>query len=71
MIGEYSIGGVYVPALLLSSVLSLGLTAFLSQLLTIVGAYRLVAYRSLCDLALLVLVFGGLITVSTSFGGRL
>ena len=52
MIGETSIGGVYVPSLLLLAMASLVLTAFATRLLALVGAYRLVAYRPIVDLAL-------------------
>jgi hypothetical protein len=58
MIGEISIGGVYVPALLLLGLGALVVTGLLTQLLQIAGFYRLIAYRPLVDLCLFVLVLG-------------
>jgi Protein of unknown function (DUF1656) len=58
MIGEVSIGGVFVPALLASALAALVVTGFLSRLLAITGAYRFVAYRPLADVALFGIVLG-------------
>jgi len=68
MIGEISIGGVYVPAVLLLGLAALVLTGLLSQLFTLIGAYRLVAYRPLVDLCVFVLLFGLLAFLTTSLG---
>jgi len=68
MIGEISIGGVYLPALLVLALTSLVLVGLLSRLLAMVGAYRLVAYRSLVDVALFLLILGLLARLTTSFG---
>ncbi len=51
MIGEIAIGGVYVPALLLLGLLALVLTGLLTQIFSLIGVYRLVAYRPLVDLS--------------------
>ena len=58
MTGEISIGGVYMPALLGLGIAALVLTGLVTQLLSLLGAYRVVAFRPLVDLALFVLVLG-------------
>jgi hypothetical protein len=58
MIGEISLGGVYLPTLLVLAVIAMVLTWLASRLLKLVGAYRLIAFRPLVELALFVLVFG-------------
>lgn len=58
MTGEISIGGVYLPSILLLAVAALILTGIVSRLLNLVGAYRVIAYRPLVDLALFVLLLG-------------
>jgi Protein of unknown function (DUF1656) len=66
--GEVSIGGVYLPALVFLGLIALVVFGFLSTLLSITGAYRMVAYRPLADLALLVLVLGALVLISADWG---
>jgi hypothetical protein len=68
MIGEISIGGVYLPALLVLAMTALLIVGLLSRLLALIGAYRLVAYRPLVDVALFLLILGLLAHLSTSFG---
>ncbi len=68
MIGEVSIEGVYVPAVLLLGLAALVLTGLLSQLFTMTGVYRLVAYRPLVDLCVFVLLLGLLASLTTPFG---
>jgi hypothetical protein len=58
MTGEISIGGVYLPTLLLLAVAAAVLTALATRLFNYVGGYRLVAYRPIVDLALFVLILG-------------
>ena len=58
MVGEVSIGGVYVPALLLLAAAALVLTGSIARLLALLGVYRLLAYRPLVDGALFVLLLG-------------
>lgn len=60
MNGEVSLGGVFVPTLLLLGTAALVLTILLVRLIAWFGLYRFVAYRALVDLCLFVLVFGGL-----------
>jgi hypothetical protein len=68
MIGEVSIGGVYVPALLILAFAALVLTGLLARLLLLISAYRLVAYRPLVDLALFILILGLLAFLTTPLG---
>ncbi len=68
MIGEISIVGVYVPALLVLAAGALVLTGLLTQLFSLIGVYRLVAYRPLVDLSVFVLLLGLLVSLTTSFG---
>lgn len=68
MIGEISIGGVFLPALLVLGMVSLVILGLLSRLLALLGAYRVVAYRPLVDVALFLLILGLLARLSTSFG---
>jgi hypothetical protein len=56
MIGEVSIGGVYLPALLFLGLVALAITSALIRLLSIVGVYRLVAARPWVDLSIFVII---------------
>lgn len=58
MNAELSLGGVYVPRLLLLACAALLLTIALARLLALVSAYRLFAYRPLVDVALFVILLG-------------
>jgi hypothetical protein len=58
MIGEISIGGVYLPTFLLLVVAALVLTGIASRLIATFGLYRFVAYRPIVDLALYLLILG-------------
>lgn len=64
MIGEISIFGVYLPALLVLAIVAILLTGVATRLLTLVGAYRAIVYRPLVDLAIFVLVLGLLSTLT-------
>lgn len=68
MIGEVSIGGVFLPSLLVLAIAALAIVVLLSRLLVLVGAYRLVAYRPLVDVALFLLILGLLASLTTTFG---
>ena len=58
MTGEISIGGVYLPTLLLLAVAAVVLTSVATRLLAFAGVYRAVTYRPLVDLALFILILG-------------
>ncbi|MHA6717857.1 DUF1656 domain-containing protein [Sphingomonas sp. RS6] len=68
MNGEISIGGVFVPTLLLLAGLALVLTMGLIRLVSAFGLYRFVAYRALVDLCLFVLVLGLLAFLASHSG---
>jgi hypothetical protein len=65
MIGEIDLYGVFIPPLLVWVGAALPLTAVLRRLLRWFGLYRLVWHRPLFDFALLVIVVGALVAVST------
>ena len=68
MTGELSIGGVYLPAILLLAVSAVILTGVATRLLSIAGLYRFVVYRPLVDLALFVIILG-LLSLTTGPSG--
>ncbi|WP_298670361.1 DUF1656 domain-containing protein [uncultured Sphingomonas sp.] len=66
MNGEVDIAGVYMPGLLVLAFAALVITGILTRLLGMVGAYRLIAYRPLVDVALFVIVLGLLVLLFVS-----
>lgn len=68
MRGEISIGGVFLPTLLVLFIVALLLTGLIVRLLGPSGFYRFVAYKALVDLALFILVLGGLAILAPFFG---
>lgn len=68
MTGELSLGGVFVPTLLLMFLAAMLLTGLIIRLLGPSGFYRFVAYRALVDLCLFILVLGGVALLATTFG---
>ena len=68
MIGEVSLFGVYVPALLLIVLAALVLTGLSSRFLQLSGFYRLIAYRPLVDLCLFMLLLGLLVLLTEPLG---
>ncbi len=58
MVGEVSIGGVYIPALVLLSLAALALTGFVGRFCAVLGVYRFLAYRPLVDGVIFVLLLG-------------
>ena len=71
MIGEISIGGGFIPTLLLLVIAATALTFALMRLISAFGLYRFVAYRALVDLSLYVLVLGFLVWLFSLVGYRL
>jgi hypothetical protein len=57
MIGEFDIGGVFAPSLLIWAVVALAISLPLRRFLTWIGAYRLVWHRGLFDIALVLLLW--------------
>jgi hypothetical protein len=70
MIGEVSIGGVYIPTLLLLGCAAVILTGLVSRLLSLVGFYRLVAYRPVTDIALFLLMLAAIVWLTEGWGLR-
>jgi hypothetical protein len=66
MIGDVEIAGVYLPSLLLLGAIALALTGVATWLLNLVGGYRLVVYRPLVDIAMFILILGGLVLLTAS-----
>jgi hypothetical protein len=65
MIGEVSLYGIYVPWLLLLSLLALAASRLVSYLLARVGFYRLVWHPALFDFALFVILLGAFTFLSS------
>ena len=65
MIGEVDVYGVFVPPLLIWVIAALPVTALIRRLFVRVGLYRFVWHRPLFDLALLVIVLGGVVAVTS------
>lgn len=70
MIGEISIGGVFIPSLIILVLVATVLTAMFSRLLSWVGFYRLVANRPLTDLAVFLLLLGAVVWLTARWGLR-
>jgi len=70
MIGEISIDGVYIPALLLLVFIAVVLVALLSRLFVMVGLYRFVTNRPLADIALFLLLLAAVAWMTNRWGLR-
>jgi hypothetical protein len=68
MIGEFDIGGVFVPSSVAWAVVAIVIGLFVRRLLVIAGVYRLVWHRGLFDLALLAILWGAVTAVATLYG---
>jgi len=68
MNGEISIGGVFMPTILLLAVIASVLTLTLLRFVNLAGLYRFVAYRALVDLCLYILVLGALSFLAPHIG---
>ena len=58
MIGEFSFFGMYFPWLVVTSLVSIGVTRLLTKLLARIGFYRYVWHPPLFDIALFLVVLG-------------
>ncbi|KJK25979.1 DUF1656 domain-containing protein [Cupriavidus basilensis] len=63
---EIDIYGVFVPGLLALMLLTFAITAGMRAVLARVGFYRLVWHRSLFNLALYLIVLGGVVAMARS-----
>jgi hypothetical protein len=66
MTGEIDVYGIFIPTLLVWVGATLLLTAGLRRMLRLFGLYRFVWHRPLFDLALLIIVLGAVVAVSTA-----
>lgn len=64
MIAELDLHGVFIPALLAWALIALPIAALLRRGLERLGAYRHVWHRPVFDLALFVIVLGGVTALS-------
>lgn len=64
MFGDFDLFGIYVPRMLVLALLAYLLNLLLRRVLARLGVYRLVWHPALFDLALFVLVLGGMAQVS-------
>ncbi len=71
MNGEVAIGGVFMPTLLLLGIAALVLTFAIVRVMNAFGLHRIFAYRAAVDLAIFVLVMGGLAVLLQTLGIRL
>jgi hypothetical protein len=58
MIGEFNLGGVFIPTLMLWAVIALAISLPLRALLDRAGVYRFVWHRGLFDIALVLALWG-------------
>jgi hypothetical protein len=70
MIGQISIGGVYLPGLLVLSAAALLGAALIARALSLVGAYRLLVYRPAVDISLFILLLGLLVRLTQNAGAQ-
>ncbi|AXB77223.1 DUF1656 domain-containing protein [Novosphingobium sp. P6W] len=68
MNGEISIGGVFMPTILLLAVIASVLTMILLRFINVSGLYRFVAYRALVDLCIYIMVLGALSLLAPHIG---
>lgn len=68
MKGEVAIGGVFMPTLLLLGIAALVLTFAIVRVMNAFGLHRIFAYRAAVDLAIFVLVLGGMAALLQTFG---
>lgn len=70
MTGEIALGGVFLPTLLLLTLVALILSWGLTRLIGAFGLYRFIAYRAAVDLSLFVLMLGALSFLAPTLGIR-
>jgi hypothetical protein len=71
MTGEFALGGVFVPTLLILALVAMAVASLITRLLGYFGFYRLVAYRALVDLSLFVLILGLIAWIVPLLGYRI
>jgi hypothetical protein len=68
MIGEFDVGGVFIPSLLVWVIVAFIINLFVRRLLVLFGFYRLVWHRGLFDLAILAILWGAVTYIATFYG---
>ena len=68
MIGEFDIGGVFIPSPAVWAAVAIVVGMFVRRLLNLVGFYRLVWHRGLFELALLAILWGSVTWLATIYG---
>jgi hypothetical protein len=66
MIGEFDLGGVFAPALMLWAVVAIAVSLPVRRLLLWSGFYRFVWHRGLFDIALVILLWGGVAALAAT-----
>ena len=67
MIGEVSIGGVYILSVVLIFCIAVLLTFIVSRFLSIIGFYSITVYRPITDVAIFILLFAAIVWMSQSW----
>jgi hypothetical protein len=68
VIGEFDLGGVFIPSAAVWAVVAIIVSLFVRRLLHLVGFYRLVWHRGLFELALLAILWGSVTYFATLYG---
>ena len=68
MIGEFDLGGVFIPSAVVWAVVAIVISLFVRRLLHLFGFYRLVWHRGLFELALLAILWGTVTYLATLYG---
>jgi len=68
MTGEVSIYGIFVPSLLVLSILAMLGAMVLTRLFNYLGLYRFLAYRALVEVCLFILLLGLLARIAPNLG---
>jgi len=68
VIGQISVGGVFLPGLLALTAAAMLGTALISRALGRIGAYRLLIHRPVVDLSLFILLLGVLVWLTEQTG---
>jgi hypothetical protein len=68
MIGEFDLGGVFIPSQAVWAAVAIVASLFVRRLLNLIGFYRLVWHRGLFELALLAILWGSVTYLATLYG---
>jgi hypothetical protein len=68
MIGEFDLGGVFIPSAVVWAAVAIIVSLFVRRLLHLIGFYSLVWHRGLFELALLAILWGFVTYLASSYG---